>query len=138
MFRRDYEQTESGEIIPKTTLTPLSRKPRIISANLVLALCGFIIFFLFLGWQIHGWLSLPKLELYTPVNGEVYIGKIVVRGKTTASSVVTINNQKVLVDQDGNFSLELLFSPGVHSVLVQVENRSGRLNLVERTFQVTE
>ncbi|MEI6690219.1 MAG: helix-turn-helix domain-containing protein [bacterium] len=138
MFRRDFDENEKGQIIPKGTLTPLSRKPRLISANLILISVGILTFLAFLGWQIFSWLSLPKLEVYSPINGEVYVGKVSIRGKTDLDATITINNQKVLIDQTGNFNLDLVFPPGTHSVLLQAESRANKLRLVERTFQIIE
>lgn len=138
MFRRDFVENETGQIIPKGTLAPLSRKPRIISANLILVSFAILTFLAFLGWQIVSWFSLPPLKLATPENGEVYVGTITVRGTTAHDAIITVNNQKVLVDDQGNFSLDLALPVGTHSVLVQAEARSGKIKLVEKTFQISK
>ncbi len=138
MFRRDFSEGEGGRIIPKGALDPLSHKPRIISANTILITVAIIAFLGFLGWQIRSWLSLPRLDVTSPQNGEIYVGKVSVRGVTDQDAVITINNQKVLIGTAGNFSLDLSFPPGTHSVLIQAESRSGKIRLVEKTFQVTE
>jgi cytoskeletal protein RodZ len=138
MFRRDFVENEAGQIIPKGALAPLSRKPRIISANLVLVSLAVLTFLGFLGFQMLSWFSLPPLKVIAPENGEVYVGTITVRGTTDSDAIITINNQKVLVDGSGNFSLDLALPAGTHSVLVQAEARSGKIRLVEKTFQISQ
>lgn len=138
MFRRDFAENKDGAIIPKGALAPVARSPHIISANFLIAIVTIFVFCLFMIWQIISWMSLPKLDVTVPENGEVYVGNITVRGTTDEDAVITINNQKVLVDSAGNFTLELSLPPGTHSLLIQAESRSGKLRLVEKTFQITE
>ena len=138
MFRRDFAENEKGEIIPKGALAPLARKPHIISASSILLFLGAFTFLGFLVVQIITWQSLPKLDVSVPVSGEVYVGKVIVRGVTDKDAVIKVNTQKVLVDQNGNFNLELALPKGTHSVLIESVSRSGKIRLVERTFQITE
>ena len=138
MFRRDFVENEEGQIIPKGALSPLARKPRIISANLIFASLGITAFLSFLGWQFIAWRQLPTLKIASPQNGEVYVGKVTVRGETAKDAVVSVNNQKVIVNNQGIFTLDLVFPPGTHSVLIEAESRAGKIKMDERTFQVAE
>jgi cytoskeletal protein RodZ len=138
MFRRDFVENDDGQIIPKGSLSPLARKPRIISANFIFAGLGITVFLGFLGWQFISWRQLPKLNIASPQNGEIYVGKVTVRGETANDAVVSVNNQKVIVNNQGIFTLDLVFPPGTHSVLIQAESRAGKLKMDERTFQVAE
>lgn len=138
MFRRDFKESESGEIIPRGLVNPVSGKPRLINANLILIYSSLLAFIIFLGFQLFSWLSLPKLDLLQPIESEVYGEKITVKGTTDSGATVLVNGQQVLVDQNGQFTLDLLFPSGTHSVVVEAKNREGKTRLLERTFQISK
>lgn len=138
MFRRDFEEKKDGEIIPRGLVDPIANKPKIISANWILGVGALVAFLGFLGFQLFSWWSLPKLEILQPVEGEVYGEKITVKGVTDRDAVIEINGQKVIVNQNGEFSLDLIFASGTHSVIVKSVNRQGKARMVERSFQVSK
>lgn len=138
MFRRDFTQNQKGEIIPRGLVEPVAGKPRLVSANLVLTLTALLAFLFFLGYQLFSWWSLPRLELLQPEEGEVYGEKVTIKGTTDPDAGIKVNDQQVLVDQNGQFTLDLLFPAGTHSVTVQALSRQGKSRLLERTFQVSK
>jgi cytoskeletal protein RodZ len=138
MFRRDFTQGKSGQIIPRGLVSPLGSGPKIVSVNTIFIGIALIAFFSFLSFQVYQWASLPKLQLLQPENGELYVSKVTIKGTTDKDAVISVNNQKVIVDQSGGFTLDLIFAEGTHSVVVQAENRAGKIRLLERTFQVTK
>lgn len=138
MFRRDFKESKSGEIIPHGLVEPVTDKPKLINANLILIIFSLLAFLIFIGFQLFSWLSLPKLDLIQPIQSEVYGEKITVKGTTDKGVTVQVNGQQVLVDQNGNFTLDLIFPSGTHSVVVKAENRDGKSRLLERTFQISK
>ena len=138
MFRRDFEVQSGGEIVPRGLVEPVSRSPRLLSASRILAWSIALAFIGFLLYQLVGWWSLPRVELAQPEQGEVYGEKITVKGKTDRDNVVIISGQKVLVGASGEFSLDLLFPAGTHSVTIEVSNRQGKSRLIERSFTVSK
>jgi len=138
MFRRDFKESKSGEIIPRGLVEPVTGKPKLINANLILIISSLVAFLIFLGFQLFSWLSLPKLDLIQPIESEVYGQKITVKGTTDQGVTINVNGQQVLVDSSGNFTLDLIFPSGTHSVVVKAENREGKSRLLERTFQISK
>lgn len=138
MFRRDFEAAEKEDLVPRGLVTPIVKKSRLFSANLIIIFLSLFAFLSFLGYQLYSWLSLPSLELIQPESGEVYGSKITVRGNTDKDATILINDQSVLVDSEGYFSLDLIFSAGTHSVIVKATNRQDKSRLIERTFQVSK
>lgn len=138
MFRRDFEERGSGEIIPRGLVEPIAKKPLLISASSVLITLTIISFLGFLGFQLKSWWSLPSVKILQPENNEVYGEKITVKGKADKDAVVEVNDQQVIVTQDGLFSLDLIFPAGTHSIKVEATNRQGKSRLVERTFTVSK
>lgn len=138
MFRRDFVENEKGEIIPRGLVQPVVGKARVVPVNAILAALAVVGFFLFLGFELVQWWSLPRLTVVSPEEGGVYGEKVTVKGTTNPDSVVAVDKQKVILDPQGGFSLDLVFPAGTHSVLVEATNRQGKTKLLERTFTVSK
>lgn len=138
MFRRDFVENDSGQIIPKGLIDPMNKKNRTIPINLIIIVLAVFSFVTFLGYQLFNYFNLPKLEVLQPINGEIYSPKITVKGQTQPDNIITINNQKVIVSPSGEFALDLTYPPGTHSIIVQATNRQNKTRLLQRTFQIVE
>lgn len=138
MFRRDYEENEKGEIIPRGLVEPVAKKPRLISASFLLTVAALAAFLSFLALQLVSWWSLPKIDLLQPTEGEVYGELVTVKGVTDPDATITVNGQQVLINKDGQFTLDLLFPAGTHSVVIEATNRQGKSRLLERSFQISK
>lgn len=138
MFRRDFEENSAGEIVPRGLVEPLSGKRKIPPASTILLSLAVLAFLGFLSFQLLSWLRLPPLSVIQPIDGDVYGEKVTVKGKTSPDSTISINNQKVIVSPNGEFSLDLLFPAGSHSVIIQAVDRQGKTRLLERTFTVSK
>jgi cytoskeletal protein RodZ len=138
MFRRDFTQNSRGEIIPRGLVEPVSNKPRFFSVSLILTTIAVVAFVGFLGIQLLSWWSLPKIKLIQPQNNDTYGEKVTFKGVADSDATVKVNGQLVILDQSGQFTLDLVFPGGTHSVLVEATNRRGKSTLVERTFTVSK
>lgn len=138
MFRRDFTENEKGEIIPRGLVSPIGVKPKFFTVSLILTSFAVIAFLGFLGFQLISWWSLPKLILLQPQNGDTYGEKVTFKGTTNRDSTIKIDDQQVIVDQNGGFTLDLIFPGGTHSIIVQATNRQGKSRLLERTFTVSK
>ena len=138
MFRRDFTENNKGEIIPRALVSPVGTKPRFFTVSLILTTLATVAFLGFLGFQLLSWWSLPIIHLLQPQNGDTYGEKVTFKGTTTQGATVTINDQQVIVDQNGQFTLDLIFPAGTHSVMVASKNRQGKTRLLERTFTVSK
>lgn len=138
MFRRDFTENAKGEIIPRGLVTPLGGKPKFFSANLILVTIATLAFLGFLGFQLISWWSLPKLKLLQPQDGDTYGEKVSIKGIADRDATVSINGQKVILDQNGGFSLDLILSAGTQSVLVESTNRQGKSSSLNRTFTISK
>lgn len=138
MFRRDFTESAAGEIIPRGLVEPVKQKTRFVTVNMLLLLIGGVAFGGFLLWQLTTWWSLPRLKLIQPQEGGIYGDKLTVRGVAEPDATVSINEQKIILDQNGAFSLDLVFPAGTHTVLVTSTNRQGKSRAVERSFTVVK
>lgn len=138
MFRRDTAENDKGEIIPRGLVEPLGAKKKFLTVNLILTSIGILAFLGFMTFQLISWWTLPKLELIQPQNGDTYGEKVTVKGIADPDATVSINGQKVILGESGNFSLDLVFSAGTQSVLVTASNRQGKTHSLARSFTVSK
>lgn len=138
MFRRDFAENNKGEIIPRGLVAPLGSKPRFFTVTLILVSIATVVFLGFLGVQLASWWSYPKLKLIQPQNGDTYGEKVTIKGSSDKDATVSINGQKVILDQNGGFTLDLVLSAGTQSVLVESTNRQGKARLLKRTFTISK
>lgn len=138
MFRRDFTENKEGEIIPRGLVAPVAGKSKFFSMTAILTAIATVVFLGFLAFQLTSWWSYPRLTLIQPQNGDTYGEKITVKGVADRDAAVSVNSQKVILDQNGQFSLDLILSAGTQSVLVEATNRQGKSTLVERTFTVSK
>ena len=138
MFRRDFMENEKGEIIPRGLVTPLGVKPKFFTVSMILIGIATLAFLGFLILQLVSWWSLPKLKLIQPKDGETYGEKVTIKGIADPDASVSINGQKVILDRNGQFSLDLILSSGTQSVIVESVNRLGKATSLNRTFTVSK
>lgn len=138
MFRRDFTQNAKGEIIPRGLVSPVVSKPKFFTVSTILTVIAVLSFLGFLFFQLTAWWSLPSLRLIQPQEGDAYGEKVTFKGTTTKDSTVKVNDQRVIVDQNGQFTLDLIFPSGTHTIIVEATNRRGKSRLLERTFTVSK
>lgn len=138
MFRRDYLESKKGEIIPHGLVTPVGSKPKFFTVTTILTTLATLVFLGFLAIELIAWSSLPKLKLLQPQNGDTYGEKVTFKGVASSDATVTVDAQRVIVDQNGQFSLDLIYPAGTHTVIVETKNREGKTTLLERTFTVSK
>ena len=97
----------------------------------------FILFFGYLFYQYFMFTKPPYLEVKAPREGEVIAGETVtVAGKTDADAVVSVNNQKIALGQEGEFTTKLILTPGVNTIVVESVSKYGKKKTINRTIQI--
>jgi cytoskeletal protein RodZ len=96
-----------------------------------LVVLGYLVF------QYLGFISPPKLDIEFPTDDQVVTQtQVFVSGKTESSAVVKVNNQPVLVDDEGNFSTHIEVVPETKEVIIVAVSRSGKETTVSRKIDV--
>jgi hypothetical protein len=135
LLRRDYPP-KSLPINPKPDV---SKKfvwgPRF-TFLVGIAIVG-IVLFGYLVFEYISFLAPPKLDVYTPQEGEVLTqAKILVTGKTDSDATVLVNNQPSLVSDEGEFATEIELSRETTEIQVQAKSRSGKVTELKRKIKV--
>lgn len=96
-----------------------------------------LIVFTYLGLSYLRFISPPSLELQEPVENQVVVKtQLPVRGKTDPEAFIEVNNQPVIVGEDGYFESEVEIFGGTEEIVVTAKSRSGKETVVRRNIIV--
>lgn len=69
----------------------------------------------------------PKLEIFEPENNSIVENNIVdIFGKTDADAILSLNNEKLTIQTDGNFSTSIKLSEGINNFKFSSVNPYGK------------
>ncbi len=135
LFRREFDVEKVYKVLPEGLVgqkeIPLKRfkikQTVILVAFIFSLLLGFIIF------QYRYAFVNPPITLASPSEMSVLSSTtILVLGKTDPNSTVTVNDEQVSVNQDGDFRKEITGFPGKTTITVKATNRFGKQTTIER------
>lgn len=140
IFRRQFSLQEKSGLLPDGLTHPVDEPPIRLTPQLAAAVIIFSFIILFFGYlflQYKAYISPPNLIVTKPAEGEIVLSdKIAVEGKTDNYAVVSVNNQKIAVSQNGEFSTTLSLPPGINTILIESVSKFGKKKSVTRTIQV--
>jgi cytoskeletal protein RodZ len=109
--------------------------PKIIK-NLIILL-AVLICLTYLGYYIKNIIEAPSLIITSPVdNMKTKENFINIRGKTESEANVTINNQEVLLDPQGNFVKKVNLSNGLNTISIIAQKKYSKKNIVKKRILV--
>lgn len=136
IFRREFSDEKNPPKILESFSNPLDKRKlrltptRILQAVVIILI---LIFFGYLWFQYRFLVGPPSLEVFKPQDQQKLESNIVeVSGKTIPEAKVTINNQQVEVDKDGNFREELQFSETVAKITITSTSKLNQTARIER------
>ncbi len=115
-----FETSEIKKVLGKIIITP---KYLSLSLGLlfVVITLGYII------WQVSSINKQPSLEITTPQDRQIISDSVaVVSGRTDAGMQVTINEQNVFVDSQGNFKTQLSINNGPQPLVFVARNKFNK------------
>jgi|SRR3989338_5289336 len=140
IIRRDYEASKHPPVVMESFAKPLTKKrifvtpSRLIGAVIAVIVLGF---FTYLWFEYRQFVGSPKLDVTSPVQGQtVEMTSISVEGSTDPEVHVTVNEQEVGTDNNGNFKEEIKLSSSVNTVTVVATSKFGQSTKVERTVYI--
>jgi cytoskeletal protein RodZ len=139
VFRRDYDQNIKGKVISRKLMpSTIARrsiwnpKTTMVAGILILS----VILASYLVYQYRLLTSAPFLEVSSPEEQEIVMATLTITGKTDPQAIVAINNQQVLVDNDGSFNQSLDLPQGTRTITISSTSRSGKSRVIQRTVNV--
>lgn len=87
----------------------------------------------YLGYEYYQFRSPPSLKVETPQEGQaVETTTLEVKGETEPDVTLRVNNQPVLVEEEGDFSTVIEISTETSEIIVRAISRSGKETVVHR------
>lgn len=95
------------------------------------SILGYLIF------QYINFISPPKLIVDTPTEGQVITSvRVAVSGITDSEASVKVNNQPVIIEEDGKFTTNVEVVTDTKEVIVIAKSRSGKETVISRKIDV--
>lgn len=136
VFRRDFQESRTGQIIPRGMVEPLDG-PKLVWTPKLTVIAALAVLFFLLGSYIFSQYSAsffaPKLEVISPKDNEnITQGPLEVKGKTDSDATLFINQEMKIVNTDGSFSEKVSLSVGENEIAVEAVNRRGQKSKITR------
>lgn len=91
----------------------------------------------YLAFQYSHFISPPGLSLESPREGQIINGNsALVFGFTETDAKIIVNNQPVLVSDDGKFSTSIGVTKDTNQITVKAISRSGKERVISRRIEV--
>lgn len=142
VFRRDYASKKHPPLVLKSFAQPIGDRKKILTPSRLIGLTVFLIilsFFIYLWVEYHQFVGAPVLEVTSPKEQQtVDVPSVLVSGKTDSEAKLTVNNQEIGVDIEGNFKEEIKLSSSVNDVVIVATSRFGQSTKTERKVFVKQ
>lgn len=134
LLRRDYPPKDLS-VNPKPDISnKFHWGPRLTAiagvAIITLAVLGY------LGVEYFRFVSPPRLKIDRPEEGKI-VDKFLVQvlGKTDPDATIKVNNQPVLVKENGEFEVEIEITGETREIVVEAVSRSGKETTIRRNIE---
>lgn len=135
-FRRDYKSTRNAKINPSPDLpSKFVWNPRLAFSLGLIAVFALVLIYLII--QYINFSKPPQLTIEYPTQGQIVEKNTVeVTGKTDVGVTLIINNQPVIVEEDGSFFAEIMVSKDIKTIKAKSVSRSGKETILTRDIEV--
>ena len=88
--------------------------------------------FAYLGWEINNIISPPQVKIFEPIgNFKTTDSSVVIKGQTKPEVQLTINNELVLLDEEGYFNQEINLLNGLNNLEISAKKKHSRIRTIE-------
>jgi cytoskeletal protein RodZ len=137
LFKRDFDEKRAFKILPEGmvgkrgfSVRRVNTRKFMIVVVVLMLIAGFFIF------QVRTFIFPPPISLSSPKEGSTVSREIEVAGRTDSSATVTINDETVPVNRDGEFTKKITLFPGETTIKIRAVNRSNKETVVVRSVIV--
>jgi cytoskeletal protein RodZ len=137
LFKRDFDEKKALKVLPDGMVGAkgfptrrMSFRKFVLAGVIILLISAFFIF------QTRSILFAPSISLNAPEEGAVVSREVEVRGKADRAATVTVNDETVPVDENGEFVKKIMLFPGEATIEIKAANRSNKESVVIRSVSV--
>ncbi|MDZ7586747.1 MAG: helix-turn-helix domain-containing protein, partial [Patescibacteria group bacterium] len=128
VFKRDYDRHHAKKILPQGLIQPLNQSfltsvfgRNLIAASIILLiLAGYLIFMIIKLYRP------PQLIIDQPQEAQEVASPILIKGKTDRDANLTLNNQTVNLEPDGQFTTVYSTQSGALELKFNATSRRGK------------
>ncbi|MFA6467127.1 MAG: helix-turn-helix domain-containing protein [Patescibacteria group bacterium] len=104
-------------------------KPKVLK---FLWVAGLVLMLLtYLAWEINNTISPPEVTIFEPSNNfRTSESSITIKGQTKAEVQLTINNELVLLDEDGKFSQTINLINGLNNLEISAKKKHSKTKII--------
>lgn len=139
IFRRDFSQDASGQIVPRSLSKPIEKKISIspkTTTTIIVTITTLLITSLF-ARQIILFYKGPEISIDNPREEQTITSPFEVSGTASMEASVSVNNQTTLTNQSGEFTTQLQLDPGIHIITVTATDRDGKTTTTQRQVNIS-
>ena len=135
IFDQELRSRDCAQAKPFARKAPQARffitLPKIIRRAIIITIISICL--IYLAYYISNITAPPQLTIiYPEENLSTSQSTLMVSGQTEAETNILINEEEVLPDPNGFFSLEISLKPGLNTVTIIAQKKYGQENIVER------
>lgn len=129
LFRRDFEQKNKTK---KTLKNQFSFTPKLtFSISIILVVILFIIYLISEYYKFH---LPPKLKVSWPLEATISASTVEINGVTDPESTIRINDDLIMVSNDGSFQKKINLNSGENLITVESTSANGKTSTEQKTI----
>jgi cytoskeletal protein RodZ len=129
LFRRDFDQKRK---IKSSRNSFFSFTPQFTFTISIIAIT--IFFSIYLVSEYLKFHQPPKLKVNWPYESSVSASTIDINGNTDNEATVRVNQDLILVDNNGNFQKKISLNPGDNKIIIESTSPNGKTTTTEKTI----
>lgn len=140
-FQSEYgssHKSPSGNIIYQSAIknSTITITPKVLWTSMLAIVVVLLVGYM--SYQVYLFSGTPTIVINSPAPfSEVASGAVIVTGKTDTGVMVRIGDEKIPVDENGNFYQEVAAQEeGTHTINITAESRSGKTRSKAISFKV--
>jgi len=129
LFRRDFEQKNK---VKNSIKNSFSFTPKVtFTISLILVIFIFIFYLISEYYKFH---LPPKLKVNWPLEATVSASTVEINGITDQESTIRINDDLIMVNNDGTFQKKINLNTGENLVTIRSTSPNGKTTVEEKTI----
>lgn len=140
VFRRQFDERKNLGLLPRGLTEPLGKKTLFLKTPPVVSFLFLLPLLLLLGYlyrEYHLFIQPPPLTIRSPQEQAVISGETVeVSGQTDPSATLTLNGQKIFLQEDGSFIQKITLTTGLNTLEFSAKNKLGKETIIRRNVRI--
>lgn len=130
LFRRDFDQKKKNKTKQNRFFSFTPQFTFTISIVVIIILFSFYLIFEYIKFN-----QPPKLKVNWPIESTTSSQTVDIFGTTDSESTIRINQDLIIVDNQGNFQKKINLSNGDNKIIIESKSPSGKITVEEKIIK---